>query len=145
MLSIKGSISAGSADSYYQKDDYYLKEGGKWQGRAAQALGVKGEIDKDEFVSALQGKDMAGNQLIAKTEGVFDPDHKQFGKDRAAIDLTFSAPKSVSILGFSDPTIKEAHDIAVSKTLERVEALSGQTREQTSAKGPSGTLREMDP
>jgi conjugative relaxase-like TrwC/TraI family protein len=54
---------------------------------------------------------------------------------RAGTDLTFSAPKSVSMvmeLSSKDDEllIRQAHDLAVSKAIEHIEANYSQTREQ---------------
>lgn len=60
------NISAGQAGQYFEKDDYYLKEGGVWQGRGAASLGLHGRVDKEEFKALLVGRDPDGNSLIKK-------------------------------------------------------------------------------
>ncbi|RJQ14441.1 conjugative relaxase [Candidatus Parcubacteria bacterium] len=147
------NISAGQAGQYFEKDDYYLKEGGVWQGRGAAALGLHGRVDKDEFKALLVGRDPDGNPLITKKA----VDIEQ-GKDRAGMDLTFSAPKSVSIMALADENVKIAHDKAVSRVLGYIEDHNIQTREQIAgdrqtlytgnlmaAKFDHLTSRELDP
>jgi hypothetical protein len=43
MLSITG-ISAGQPRTYYVRDSYYLKDGGQWEGKGAEALGLQDSI-----------------------------------------------------------------------------------------------------
>lgn len=128
MLSI-ASVSSGQAARYYsEKDNYYSNEAGQWQGKGAEILGLQGEVNKDDFLNLLEGKDLNGNQVVQSGIG----DHK--GERRAAVDLTFSAPKSVSILaevvgGEKGEEIIEAHNSAVSQTLEYIEGNYAQARQ----------------
>jgi conjugative relaxase-like TrwC/TraI family protein len=132
MISTPTWITSTSAEQYHlqNKDNYYQKEGdlGTWQGKGAEILGLDGkEIDPETFKNLLEGKDPAGlNQIVnVKT-------YKKTGERiRAALDLTFSAPKSVSILYETAlangnielaNSIKEAHENAVSTILEEIEA-----------------------
>ena len=78
-------------------EDYYLGHGeapGRWTGSASGLLGLAGQVHADELRAALGGRDPTdGARLI------------QARKDRVpGFDLTFSAPKSVSVLyGLGDP------------------------------------------
>ncbi len=120
MLSISKPMSAGKAGQYFAKDDYYLSEKGEWQGVGADTLGLSGEIVPQDFQALMGGTD-------AKTGEVLNPGKGD--KHRAAIDVTFSAPKSVSIMAIADPEVKAAHEAAVSKTLAFIERNNAQTRE----------------
>lgn len=115
MLSLT-SVSSRQAASYYGRDDYYTegKETGIWQGRGAAALGLEGSIHKEDFQNVLHGRDREGNDLVTSQNGK---------EHRAGVDLTFSDPKSVSILSevAGDLRIREAHQLAVSRTLAFVE------------------------
>lgn len=122
MVSITG-ISAEQAVHYYsKKDNYYAKEQGLWQGKGARALGLSGEVMKEDFERLLNREDKEGKQLFS--EGVS-------GEHRAGIDLTFSAPKSVSILSevIGDERIRDAHEKAVETTLKYIEKRYSQTRQ----------------
>lgn len=82
-------------------------------GELAGSLGYKpGEkITEAEFVSLLEGRVRSGEKATQK--------HKVKG-----IDLTFSAPKSVSITGLlldKNPEIIKAHDEAVLEVMKEVE------------------------
>lgn len=97
-------ISQRQASTYYEKDDYYIRKdmANEWQGKLAEELGLKGAVDKADY-----------DMLIANR------------KERAGIDLCFSAPKSVSIAMALDENTKkeltEAHDRAVEATLKEIE------------------------
>lgn len=120
MLSLS-RVSASQAGSYFTKDDYYTKEQGQWQGKGAKALGLSGHVEKEDFKRLIQGFDRDGNPLVTSQNGK---------EHRAGIDLTFSAPKSVSILSevVGDLRVREAHQLAVSRALEFVEKNFSQAR-----------------
>jgi len=118
MLSIT-NLNAGQAGTYYSRDAYYTATGGQWQGRGAEALGLSGQVKRQDFQNLVQGRDPQGNQLIQS-----GPE----GGHRAGIDMTFSAPKSVSILSQIDKSIVEAHKQAVQKTLGYIEKHYAQAR-----------------
>ncbi|MCY4488009.1 MAG: conjugative relaxase [Deltaproteobacteria bacterium] len=131
MLSIGALGSAAQGASYYERDGYYAnddpghKSASAWAGRGAAELGLSGEVDSDVFRSVLEGKvpDGSGRRLGRQ------------GKDgeivhRPGRDLTFSAPKSVSIAALvgGDTRIVDAHDRAVKATLAWVEGNAAETR-----------------
>lgn len=120
MLSLS-PVSAAQAGNYFTKDDYYTKEQGQWQGKGAEALGLSGHVEKEDFKRLIQGLDREGNPLVTSQNG---------RAHRAGVDLTFSAPKSVSILSevVGDHRVREAHQQAVSRTLEFVEKNFSQAR-----------------
>lgn len=120
MLSLS-RVSAGQAGNYFTKDDYYTKEQGQWQGKGAEALGLAGHVEKEDFKRLIQGLDREGNPLVTSQNG---------REHRAGVDLTFSAPKSVSILSevVGDLRMREAHQQAVSRTLEFIEKHFSQAR-----------------
>jgi len=91
---------------------YYLEAGeppGVWFGAAADRLGVSGEVDPEVFVRLLDGVDPTGSFLLGR----------RFGERSArGFDVTFSAPKSVSLLAaVADESARAevwaAHDAAV--------------------------------
>ena len=131
MLSIGALASASQGASYYERDGYYSKDdpehraASAWAGKGAEALGLKGPVDPDTFRAVLEGRvpDGSGRQLGRR------------GKDgeilhRPGRDLTFSAPKSVSLaaLAGGDGRIVDAHDRAVAATLAWVERNAAETR-----------------
>ena len=131
MLSIGALTSAAQGASYYERDGYYAKddpehrEASGWAGKGAEELGLKGPVDPETFRAVLEGKvpDGSGTELGRR------------GKDgdilhRPGRDLTFSAPKSVSLAALvgGDARIVEAHDRAVKATLAWVEKNVAETR-----------------
>ena len=131
MLSIGALSSAAQGASYYERDGYYAKDdpehrdASAWAGRGADELGLKGPVDADEFRQVLEGRVPDGS----------DAQLGRRGKDgsiehRPGRDLTFSAPKSVSIAALvgGDARIVDAHDRAVAATLAWVERNAAETR-----------------
>ena len=131
MLSIGALTSAAQGASYYERDGYYAKddpehrEASAWAGRGAEELGLKGPVDPATFRAVLEGKvpDGSGTELGRR------------GKDgeilhRPGRDLTFSAPKSVSLAALvgGDRGIVDAHDRAVAATLAWIEKNAAETR-----------------
>ncbi|MGN6216150.1 MAG: MobF family relaxase [Solirubrobacterales bacterium] len=120
MLSI-GKMGAGQEGYYLGKvaegaEDYYSGEGeaeGYWLG-AAEDLGLQGKVDPDQLTAMLTGTNPASGEP-------FGMQHVE-GGPVPGFDLTFSAPKSVSLLwalGGSPvgAEVKEAHAAAVDAAL----------------------------
>ena len=131
MLSISKPLSPERAAWYFKKDDYYLSQEGTWQGSFAETLNLSGPIQREDFLSILNGFDKAGKKLVASAGAKDlvgeDGKVKKHGH-RSGIDLTFSAPKSVSILSYHDPRINEAFKTALKVTLNHVEKEFAYTR-----------------
>ena len=131
MLSIGALSSAAQGASYYEQDGYYEKDdpehrdASAWAGKGAEELGLTGPVDPATFRAVLEGRVPEGS----------DTRLGRRGKDgeilhRPGRDLTFSAPKSVSIAALvgGDKRIVEAHDRAVAATLAWVEKNAAETR-----------------
>ena len=119
MLSISNVAEGkGVADYYEQKDDYYIRGTAKgcWFGRGAESLALNQVVDGSMFIAVLAGKLPDGTTI-----------HRAAGGHRGGLDLTFSAPKSVSLMGImaGDQRIFEAHTKAVLNTLRIAESLAG--------------------
>ncbi|MGS1117427.1 MobF family relaxase [Castellaniella sp. UC4442_H9] len=121
MISMKvlHRIDATQSTHYYaeQKDDYYSRDGKSavWQGAGAAALGLTGEVDPVRFKALLAGEFGQG----IRTAGTVRRD----ARARAGVDLTFSAPKSVTLqaLVAGDARVVAAHDEAVTEALAYIE------------------------
>ena len=97
MLTANQSQSIIAAEHYYEAalkpSDYYMGQevNGTWNGKAAEILGVGtgGEVSKEQFKNLLRGlHPVTGKKLV-----------QRLGKNRRpGVDLTFSVPKSVSLL-----------------------------------------------
>ncbi len=109
----------GDLSRYYEDgvDDYYSKEVGasQWQGKGAETLHLTGDIKQADFTRLLTGE-VVGDEVRSSSVRL-DSDK------RLGIDLTFSAPKSISLqaLVHGDVELIKAHDRAVTSVLERIE------------------------
>ena len=123
--------SPSQGASYYERDGYYAKDdpehhaASAWAGRGAADLGLEGPVDSDVFKAILGGVVPDGTDTrLGRTTGDGEFHH------RSGRDLTFSAPKSVSLASLvgGDTRITEAHDQAVKKTLDWFERNAAETR-----------------
>ncbi len=131
VVSIGAVASSAQGISYYERDGYYARddpahrEASAWAGRGAEDLGLSGPVDPDLFKAVLEGKvlDGTGRQL-----GRGGPDGAL--QHRPGRDLTFSAPKSVSLAALigGDGRVVEAHDRAVKRSLAWIEGNAAETR-----------------
>lgn len=134
MMSIGKITDAGVAVSYFEKDDYYSAGGadpdaqGEWYGQGAARLGLAGAVDRDAFKSLLEGHLPDGQQLGTVREAGGPVEH------RPGYDLTFSAPKSVTLIAElgGDKAVIEAHQRAVRSALGWVESNVAATRVKSS-------------
>ena len=123
MLSVANVRTAGGAANYFAADNYYTRadaeRSGQWLGKGAENLGLRGVIEASQFEAVLKGK---------------LPDGSRVGSDnrahRAGTDLTFSMPKSWSILALvgGDRRILDAYGAAVRETLAWAEKNLAETR-----------------
>ncbi|NRB40660.1 MAG: relaxase domain-containing protein [Pseudomonadales bacterium] len=131
MLTLAPITSSSDATNYYAMDNYYTKENGVeqswWQGNGAAELGLEGQIDAEKFQSLLNGE-IGDTQLGRETQNGI--------KHRPGWDLTWSAPKSVSILSeiYGVQDVRNAHEKAVKKTIEAAEKRYAQSRLQVDDK-----------
>jgi conjugative relaxase-like TrwC/TraI family protein len=123
MLSI-GKLGVGQERYYLDKvaegaEEYYSGEGeaaGEWTGDAAEHLGLDGEVEADQLTAMLTGHNPATGDPLLGRQGV--P-----GKGPVpGFDLTFSAPKSVSLpWGLGGPVaaleVQAAHREAIGAAL----------------------------
>jgi conjugative relaxase-like TrwC/TraI family protein len=124
MLSLSKPLSPERAAWYFERDNYYLTQEGEWYGKVAAGLNLSGPIKRGDFLKLLEGYDQYGNKLVASAGAKDIKDEKGNIKrrgHRSGIDLTFSAPKSVSILSYRDSRINDAFKIALRTTLDHVE------------------------
>ena len=131
VASIGAVASASQGVFYYEKDGYYARddpehrEASSWAGKGAEDLGLEGQVDPDLFKAVLEGEVPDGSGRRLGRRGKDGDFHHRPGRD-----LTFSAPKSVSLAALvgGDARIVEAHDRAVRRTLAWIERNAVQTR-----------------
>jgi conjugative relaxase-like TrwC/TraI family protein len=122
MLSI-GKLAAGQ-EAYYLDaiargaEDYYREKGevpGRWAGGGAEQLGLDGAVG-----------DAALTELLSGFDPVTDMELARLGRRVTGFDLTFSAPKSVSLLwGLGERYVSDSvvagHETAVDAALGYLE------------------------
>ena len=128
MLSISSALTGGQS-SYYANlaaEDYYLKGGeppGQWFGSGAELLGLSGQVENKLFLEVFSGY-LGGKKLV---QNAGTPSRVP------GWDLTFSAPKSVSVAWSQADLpvaqeIRAAHQEAVEKALSFLEREAGFSR-----------------
>src|SRR5215210_3151988 len=137
MMTMSKALGAAGAVKYF-KDEYEHARGsyytedekvvGHWSGELAQTFGLSGAVRREHFERLAEGQDPhTSEQFIRhvkrhrRTNG--DGKEIETGGHRAGCDITFSAPKSVSLAALvgGDERIKEAHAVAVTTALREVE------------------------
>ncbi|MHB8257641.1 MAG: MobF family relaxase [Acidiferrobacterales bacterium] len=136
LKNLKGSGAAVAAYGEHRTNDRgvgYYAEGAPsaWYGQGAGGLNLRGAVERDTLVAVLQGHLTDGTDLTRRGNRAHDR--------RLGVDLTFSAPKSVSLAGLAcgDERVLAAHDRAVRRALDFIE------REVVTARrGQGGTAIE---
>lgn len=131
MISMHNVSNSGQALHYFSKDNYYTEKQGleesEWFGKGAQALGLQGKIEKEDFFEALEGK-FDGQQLgrVVRNEETGEQEREH----RPGTDITFSAPKSVSLVAEVEGAqeVRQAHEEAVKVALGYIERELSYTR-----------------
>jgi conjugative relaxase-like TrwC/TraI family protein len=114
------TIRAMTGGKGYARPHYYDQHGtvqGEWQGRGAELLGLQGKVTQEQFEAVREG-------LHPETGEFLRPRHNAdrhatngevLSRARYLYDLTFSAPKSVSVQALvgGDDRLLEAHRQAV--------------------------------
>ncbi|MEM1308329.1 MAG: MobF family relaxase [Cyanobacteria bacterium P01_H01_bin.153] len=120
-------ISPNQGETYYTAENYYSNEENQansvWSGKGAQSLGLSGQVQGEAFKNLLHGNSPQGDKTLSGRK--INPE-----KHRAGIDLTFSAPKSLSLAALvgGNEALELAHRTAVARTLEVIEERYAQTR-----------------
>src|SRR5882757_1611590 len=133
MLSI-GKLGSGQEHYYLDKvaegaEDYYSGEGeaaGYWLGDAASELGLEGHVEPDQLVAMLTGANPATGEPLGLR-------HVAGRGPVPGFDLTFSAPKSVSLtwaLGGPPAAseVADAHRASVAAALDYMQRMACWTR-----------------
>lgn len=133
-----GKAGGGAGDYYVNlaREDYYTRGGepaGGWRGSAVPSLGLTGIVERQDLQLLLAGfHPTTGTALLQKA----GPNH------RAGWDLTFSAPKSISVLWSQSNSktradIQSAQQVAVDRTLAFIQEQAAFTR-----RGYDGLVQE---
>lgn len=116
MMSFKSISNSSQAATYYESlatEDYYELGGepaGYWLGQLQSAMHLNGDVQVGELGKMLQGYHPTSGEALASNAG---SDHK------GGWDVTFSAPKSVSVAwALADAETKTAIQNAQKKAVE---------------------------
>ena len=121
--------AAQSRVGYFVSDGYYVtmelehRRASSWHGDGASALGLRGQVHPERFEEVLAGYVPDTDIRLGRMR---DGEHQH----RPGLDITLSAPKSVSLEGlvFGERRVVRAHDEAVRETLDWIESDLLQTR-----------------
>ena len=137
MLRISNPLTAKQLVAYHQQEysnsaENYYSAGadikGQWRGALAASFGLSGDVNLEQMARLAEGKHpITGEQLIRiQASGSYvDEAGKRIDPmlHRAGWDATFSAPKSVSLVGLvgGDSRVVQAHREAVQVALQELE------------------------
>ena len=114
-------------DGYYTKNDPEHRKASRWYGRGIEALGLHGPVKPKRFEEILSGRIPGTATRLGRLR---NGTHEH----RPGLDITFSAPKSVSLEALvhaapkASARIIRAHDEAVTATLDFIESELLETR-----------------
>jgi len=123
---------AGYAQRHLEHSDYYdehRRVQGEWQGRGAELLGLQGNVTREQFEAVREGLHPETGEFLRPRHSAdrANADGSDQSKARSLYDLTFSAPKSVSVQAMvgGDKRLIAAHDKAVGEALAEAENYAG--------------------
>ena len=132
-------MTRAALEKYFQEllQSYYAKnreKPGLWGGQGAVYLGLTGPVESKSFGTLLDGLSPNGRQKLVQ--------NAQHPKRQSGWDMTFSAPKSVSVLWATSPEaigkiVETCQWRAVEKALRYAEEHAGITR-----RGQGGKIKE---
>jgi conjugative relaxase-like TrwC/TraI family protein len=129
MVHASKALTAGKAQSYYRKEfanaqNSYYTQGqtlqGQWHGKFAEELKLQGAVSALAFDRLANGQSPeTGEQWIAHRNTQRTQDGKEL-EHRAGLDLTFNAPKTVSLAALPghDERVRIAHAESVKAALD---------------------------
>lgn len=154
----------GYAQRHLEHSDYYdehRRVQGEWQGRGAELLGLRGKVTREQFEAVREARHPETAEFLRPRHSVdrVNAVGSEQSKARSLHDLTFSAPKSVSVQAMvgSGERLIAAHDRAVREALAEAEnhagarvRLNGANENRTTgnwivASYRHDTSRELDP
>ncbi len=161
MMTMSRPKTAGGARGYFKDEyehargNYYTEEErvvGCWNGELAAEFDLRGSVTEEQFIRLANGQDPRdGWQLVRQVKA-----HEREGRDgevkktlghRAGVDITFSAPKSVTLVCIvgGDERLRELHRAANRMAMGEVERnmqarLGGRQEAETTGKAIIATF-----
>lgn len=129
MLTIRAMTGGyGYSRRHLEQSDYYDENRtveGHWYGRGAELLGLEGTVTHEEFEAIREGLDPRTREYLRPRQSAdrISEDGNEQSKARSLYDLTFSAPKSISVMAIvgEDERLIDAHESAVREALKEAE------------------------
>jgi conjugative relaxase-like TrwC/TraI family protein len=102
MLNIEVNRSAEGVERYFDRElavsDYFMKEPGMWSGRGADRLGLRGPVQRSQFVALLRNENpTTGKRLTARMNTSRHEDGERLSNRQVGYGLVFGVPKSLSV------------------------------------------------
>jgi hypothetical protein len=104
MLNIEVNRSAEGVERYFDRElavsDYLMKEPGIWAGRGAERLGLRGAVQRTQFVALLRIEDpTSGKRLTARMNTSCQENGETVSNRQVGYGLVFRVPKSQRVPG----------------------------------------------
>ncbi len=141
------NLSVSHALQYFDDDvkkkqikglDYYSQEdSGIWFGNIAEKFGFTNKkFTRNDYHQVMKGKFSYFDKDLGKTVDIDLTKKSKNGEHHAGIELTLSAPKTVSIVAevFKDNRVRDAHSNAVRRVVEYIQDNMCYTRTSQSGK-----------
>jgi conjugative relaxase-like TrwC/TraI family protein len=129
MLNIEVNRSAEGVERYFDRElavsDYFMKEPGIWAGRGAERLGLRGPVQRSQFVALLRNENpTTGKRLTARMNTSRQEDGETISNRQVGYGLVFGVPKSLSIyLAITgDEVVENIARSAVDETIRAMES-----------------------
>src|SRR6516162_9023676 len=129
MLNIEVNRSAEGVERYFDRElavsDYLMKEPGVWAGRGAEWLGLRGPVERSQFVALLRNEDpTSGHRLTARMNTIRQENGETVSNRQVGYGLVFGVPKSLSIYRTitGDQIMENMARSAVDETMHSMEA-----------------------
>ena len=128
MLNIEVNRSAEGVERYFDRElavsDYLMKEPGIWAGRGAERLGLRGPVQRSQFVALLRNEHpTSGKRLTARMNTSRQENGETVSNRQVGYGLVFGVPKSLSIyLAITgDQVVENIARSAVDETMHAME------------------------
>ena len=102
MLNIDVNRSADGVERYFDRElavsDDLMKEPGVWAGRGAERLGLRGPVERAQFVALLRNQNpVTGKRLTARMNTSRQEDGETVSNRQVGYGIVFGLPKSLSV------------------------------------------------
>jgi conjugative relaxase-like TrwC/TraI family protein len=129
MLNIEVNRSGEGVKRYFERElavsDYLMKEPGVRAGRGSDRLGLRGPVQRTQFVALLRNEDpTSGKRLTARMNTIRQENGETVSNRQVGYGLVFGVPKSLSIyLAITgDQVVENIARSAVDETMRAMEA-----------------------